>query len=43
MTVFHTKIIPHVCMKKNLLNGFLTSRDRVRQEVEKSAEQGKLL
>jgi hypothetical protein len=43
MTAFHTIAIPHDNMEKKLLDGFLASRDRVQQEVEKSAGQGKLL
>jgi hypothetical protein len=43
MTTFHTIAIPHDDMEKKLLDGFLAGRDRVQQEVERSAEQGRLL
>lgn len=43
MTAFHATAIPQHNMKKKLLNGLLLGRDRVQQEVEKSAEQERLL
>jgi len=53
MTAFHTTVIPlddilkwrmpMYILEIKLLDGFLIGRGRVRQEVEKSAEQGKLL
>lgn len=43
MTAFHATAITQDNMKKKLFNGLLLGRDRVQQEVEKSAEQGKLL
>ena len=53
MTAFHTIAIPHddilhrrvslYILGVNLLVGFVIGRDGVPQEVEKSAEQGKLL
>jgi len=53
MTAFHAIAIPHdnilqgsLTLKrkeKKLLDGFLAGRDRVQEEVEKEASQGKLL
>jgi len=51
MTAFHTIAIPHddilqarltMVNDKKLLNDFLAGRERVQEEVEKAAEQGKL-
>jgi len=38
-----SETLPLESKEKKLLDGFLAGRDRVQQEVEKSAEQGKLL
>lgn len=43
MTAFHTIAILHDNTEKKLMDSFLPGRDGVQQEVEKSAEQGKLL
>ncbi len=43
MIAFYTIAIRLESKGKKLFNSFLAGRDRVQQEVEKSAEQGKLL